>query len=31
MAGVIAHHLFPAPDWAAARSIRYVDFDTLLA
>ena len=30
-AEVIAYDPFPAPDWAAAHGIRYVDFHTLLA
>ena len=30
-AEVIAHDPFPTLDWAAARGIRYVDFDALLA
>jgi len=28
---VLAHDPFPAPDWAAAQGIRYVDLDTLMA
>ena len=28
---VLAHDPFPAPDWAAAHGVRYVDLDTLLA
>ena len=27
---VLAHDVFPAPDWAAPNGVRYVDLDTLL-